>query len=1277
MTLVLRDSQNPSLSTPTGGAAAVSGAGALINAKVLGVMGDIGSELTRYEALITSSVSIPQCSFASVSTILSDEGTYPYFYRTIPTVIAYLEAILNVIKSSGWRRITVIYDLNYVGLAGQEYFMSRAEDEGIYVLTHQSVTPFDIERDPTFKVLQDKLHSVESRIQILLVAGPLQESILREMKNAGFFGPEFAWIIVNYISQQLRQEPDVHDYDGLIMVDNAWNLTGYEPYDTFERQWMQLNSTEYPGAGDPILNSNEAMAYSCVMMLAHAYGNYIRSKVQSEALLAPGDALYEDIISGQHPGVVNVPEYYEKVPYCSPSGSILLDTNGDRKDAYYNVLSLQNGTDIPIAISVGLKYIELRPPPFKDGYSLPPDAPSWAKKTLSLRPQGILLISLTIKNYRIYRIFNSITIANDKFQTRRLLRFVALAVLLSALPMLIKISFDPTESQVLNVGALQWVRCDTRSSYLWWALAASAVPIFLLLFGVFLAFKTRNVIFLWNEARQIALVLYNIFTFAILYIIAYLLPTNLFSASVYMIMAGGYFANTISLAVLFVPKFWRIQKSRKQSHQEGDWDQHPPRLHKLGLDGNVLGGTGKMTGAAPILGRMPGSRAFGTASTSPPWIKTADMTGTANPSQTEELSDEASTAAITDLSNQTAQSMIDPILEQERNEVNSGHRRSSLYPGQASASGGKKQGGNTMNVWMDARTPQEMANVDALSIHDTGEADVGPNVRGSFMDEHDLQESKMYHPFRHEQGEIVELQSTDLSRSQDPGLLMPSRRGVRFGTTESLKPEMDEQHTSVSASSSSLPMSTGGKSNSYLMTSMYQLSMEQKPTLRIETSNNRTLLIRFANQERLDEWMNLFSAEDLIALGSQPAVAAGKPSSFDTVANRAPRTLRQRQISGAGSERHQPKASRYGVSPTSRIVPHMVENVVGAKPLDQDLRQSSRTDQLGFPFKPKLRDDSQGVESDHSRSRAMFSDQTPIQSSDPWSGMSDGISTIPTPSIKQDRQQSPLILSRDNDPATIDDDSQMEMDSLRPTVQTPAGSLAHPKTESTADDDHDDDDLYDPEFGIGGVGRRRFIRQSSAPTQSRTKTGSGSIAVPSPAVISTAAAAVSAGWSESEALTAATADPSGSFLLRRRNSDLSNSNANNNATELTSSSSVSKPKPKIRGREISLSSLTELPMFAPQSQRRSFARARGNKSANQQSGLVAPGNASSMESGDGIGRSALKGKVLPYAKHMAQSPTFAARSSSGGAIAPLSYFPTTEQVEQEGKGQSRGALNKI
>ncbi|KAG0270590.1 hypothetical protein BGZ95_001629 [Linnemannia exigua] len=139
---------------------------------------------------------------------------------------------------------------------------------------------------------------------------------------------------------------------------------------------------------------------------------------------------------------------------------------------------------------------------------------------------------------------------------------------------------------------------------------------------------------------------------------------------------------------------------------------------------------------------------------------------------------------------------------------------------------------------------------------------------------------------------------------------------------------------------------------------------------------------------------------------------------------------------------------------------------------------------------------------------------------------------------------------------------QSQQPQLQQQPQTSTLYNAFPFSTTLAGDD-DDEDLYDPEFGIGGNGRRRFRHRISTASSARSSMavdnnnnefgrpprpprplgGYGTrihqqqqqrhhtaAMIPSTTAISTAAAACAAGWSESDALAAATADPYGNFL---------------------------------------------------------------------------------------------------------------------------------------------------
>ncbi|KAG0033380.1 hypothetical protein BGZ81_008590 [Podila clonocystis] len=183
----------------------------------------------------------------------------------------------------------------------------------------------------------------------------------------------------------------------------------------------------------------------------------------------------------------------------------------------------------------------------------------------------LLAGSLIVKNYRIYRIFNSVTMANQAFQTHHLLRFVLLAVILAAAPMITEVIVDKPKPTMINIQSYQWVQCRGLSSQDWWVVAAGLVPLLLIIFGVFLAFKTRNVTYLWNEASQISLVLYNVFFFTLVIIISQFFPSEIYMATFYISIIGIYFNASLALIVLFAPKFYNLWKAH-HAHDDDDDD---------------------------------------------------------------------------------------------------------------------------------------------------------------------------------------------------------------------------------------------------------------------------------------------------------------------------------------------------------------------------------------------------------------------------------------------------------------------------------------------------------------------------------------------------------------------------------------------------------------------------------------------------------------------------------------------------------------------------------
>lgn len=647
---------------------------------------------------------------------------------------------------------------------------------------------------------------------------------------------------MNDIAETLRKEPDHTGYDGLIMLDNDYNLTGNPAYDKFMEQWMALDIRDYPGAAHDVINSNEAMAYSCVMLIANAYADLVKKTIGDHASI--NDTFLREIMAGEHTEDVHVSTFYSKKSYNGPSGRVLLDVNGDRQEGPYRVLSLQDGESIPFALIFGSNYTSLMPPPFKTGHKrLPNDAPLWAiqnprwsnslgkvmgilclcailltvatstmvfyfRRHIVIKaaspvfclcellglllvyiwcfmhvgipsfancaaqafmiPIGITLLtgSLTFKNYRIYRIFNSITVTNRIFHTGRLLKFLAVAVILTAIPSLVEVLVYPPIPNTINSNYDQWIRCRSPSVGVWRLLVSAVVPIFLVIFGVFLAFKTRNVMFLWNEAREISLVIYNIFFFGLLIVIFQFFSDDLYIATFYMTVAGTFFTATLALLCLFLPKFWGLLKSyqeRDENDTTHSWrgggpnPERQPRLGSTGYlladspvgsggscGGNIggLGGLGRSGGAGGIyasarssllsantLGRMPDDLDFTGFPAATSTLTNSQLSKPKPPFGAKVGMDDAAaaTAVGVDLSDPmdislTSQSIVRPrltratttSLEHGMRTAHSRRRSDALSVASSGNLGGHS--GNPIDLWMSTHLPsRKKSSVDPLS----------------------------------------------------------------------------------------------------------------------------------------------------------------------------------------------------------------------------------------------------------------------------------------------------------------------------------------------------------------------------------------------------------------------------------------------------------------------------------------------------------------------------------------------------------------------------------
>lgn len=380
-----------------------------------------------------------------------------------------------------------------------------------------------------------------------------------------------------------------------------------------------------------------------------------------------------------------------------------------------------------------------------------------------------------------------------------------------------------------------------------------------------------------------------------------------------------------------------------------------------------------------------------------------------------------------------------------------------------------------------------------------------------------------------------------------------------------------------------------------------------EPVLRITTANSGTVLIRFTSQVRFDGWMGLFSDEDRKALvprsSSVPSVfvrhrshslhSPRPPLKPEKRSPEMPQGTSLDQNLALGTEQSSvvPKwedpqkrrswGDRFSFS-SHQPIWTLQDSTAFSSNRESSVFSSttygySTDEYLGQPRRQVSENEWSLVNSNNNNSPPLMTNE---QLQDTIPHMNTNYSEQPQPQqpqIYHPHYQMPLSQSM----STIQEQTVTEQGFEKQYQQAPGDLASLPSltapgirqslasappialppdpplnsqppnsiSEENYDDDDDSDDLYDPEFGIGGNCHRRCQRRTKFCSDIRSSGGrsarrrptssilsalssglsSSAAVIPSAAIIS-ATAAVSAGWSECEALAAATADPSCSCL---------------------------------------------------------------------------------------------------------------------------------------------------
>ncbi|KAI1306758.1 hypothetical protein EDD11_004656 [Mortierella claussenii] len=244
VTLVLKDSFNGLDPDNSGASQAIFSTVSLLQTAggVAGVIGDVSSALSVQSALLTSRLSIPQCSYSAGSTQLSSKNDYGYFFRTIPTELMFGKVMMEFVASRGWKSIAVFYTGDSLGSEMMDNFELEATKRNITIGYRRAFWELGASSDvgPALDALKES----GQRVVLVAAVSVPQIRLMIEAVNKGLVSKDYVWLAINQVTEPLLNEYTTlkpTDLNGLFMFDNLLKLHGYPPYETFLDKWAALD----------------------------------------------------------------------------------------------------------------------------------------------------------------------------------------------------------------------------------------------------------------------------------------------------------------------------------------------------------------------------------------------------------------------------------------------------------------------------------------------------------------------------------------------------------------------------------------------------------------------------------------------------------------------------------------------------------------------------------------------------------------------------------------------------------------------------------------------------------------------------------------------------------------------------------------------------------------------------------------------------------------------------------------------------------------------------
>ncbi|EGG22405.1 G-protein-coupled receptor family 3 protein 5 [Cavenderia fasciculata] len=587
----------------------------LVEAGVQVVIGPPYTGTSQVSCLILGAFEVPNLSFYATGTDLSNPGKYPFFNRVILDDLQQVHGILALVKYLGWERISCVHTNEDYGIGGANILVREANLIGVSVDTIQSidtvdggVPPPDSEYDRVLSNLDD----VKARVIIAYAIFPIDCTTLWDhARKNGMLGRGYTWIVTDGCAEYANENPP-DDFEGVIAFFPNYNIgPGFDAFYN-EMVAVDVDGAFYKGSAFSY-DSATAAVLALDKVLANGQdvddGPLVLKTIRESNFTGLSGSVTFDPETGDRSGgqfsllnfyngqfnkigtidpetravnlsrliifmggTTDIPSDYEVIEYSVALNAVLGAITGVctllvlfiggvivfqwRKFRYSSPLFC-----LFIIVGALLSFVSI--------YTLLPTptdrlciAFPW---TLGLG-YCIVFGTLFTKTWRTWRLFsNARKFKIISISTKMMFSVVGSFVLLESVFMIIWTTVDYPQIEAAPIYKSGQAQLQCVQQYEPWWYVFVFYKVFYIIVGVFLAFKTRNVVDSLNESKPITMSLYNL-TFVMLISVPLGFILNDYPTAVLVIEVVAILLSfTATVCLLFLPRVWLIISGQQHS----------------------------------------------------------------------------------------------------------------------------------------------------------------------------------------------------------------------------------------------------------------------------------------------------------------------------------------------------------------------------------------------------------------------------------------------------------------------------------------------------------------------------------------------------------------------------------------------------------------------------------------------------------------------------------------------------------------------------------------